>query len=223
MELTPELMLRAYASGIFPMAEDAGDPVLHWLDPDPRGVMPLDKFHVPRRLKKTVRRFPYEITVDVDFAQVIARCGPFRPGGQRTWLNNAIASACQELHELGFAHSVEAWYGGELVGGLYGVAIGGAFFGESMFSIKEDASKIALVHLAARLTRGKFTLLDSQFVTEHLRQFGAIEVSRAAYRRMLSSALKASADFQCAGPGNSPGAGEEELVEAFLQSSSQIS
>ena len=216
VELTPDLMLRAYSNGIFPMAEDADDPYLHWLDPDPRGILPLDEFHVPKRLRRIVRQQPYEIRADTDFDQVIERCGPMRPGGERTWLNVGIAKVCRELHRSGFAHSVEAWLDGRLVGGLYGIALGSAFFGESMFSMAENASKIALVHLAARLKAGGFTLLDSQFITAHLQQFGAREISRASYRRLLADAVGRQGSF-------ASGLGEAALVSAFLQSSSQIS
>ena len=216
MQLTPEMMLRAYASGIFPMAEDADDPHLHWIDPDPRGIIPLDSFHIPRRLRRLVRQQPYEIRIDSDFDQTISRCGPARPGGERTWLNDGIADACRELHRRGYAHSVEAWRDGTMVGGLYGIALGSAFFGESMFSMAENASKIALVHLVARLTAGGFTLLDSQFITAHLQQFGAREISRAAYRRALSAAMTKPGNFYC-------GLDESALLGAFLQSISQIS
>ena len=195
MELTPELMLRAYAGGIFPMAEDADSGTIHWFDPDPRGILPLDAFHIPRRLRRVVRQAPYVVRVDAAFDLVLARCGPARPGGERTWMNDSIARTCRDLHRLGFAHSVEAWLDGELVGGLYGVALGGAFFGESMFSEADNASKVALVHLVARLVASGFTLLDTQFVTEHLRQFGAVEIPRSSYRRLLGAALASPARF----------------------------
>ncbi len=219
VELTPELMLRAYASGIFPMAEDADDPYLHWLDPDPRGIIPLDDFHVPKRLRRIIRQQPYDIRADTDFGQVIDRCGPMRPGGERTWLNTGIAAVCRALHRQGFAHSIEAWQGDRLVGGLYGIALGGAFFGESMFSMAENASKIALVHLVARLKAGGFTLLDSQFITAHLQQFGAREISRSSYRRLLADAVRRQGSFAS----GLSDLGESALVSAFLQSSSQIS
>jgi leucyl/phenylalanyl-tRNA--protein transferase len=223
MRLSPELMLRAYASGVFPMAEDADSDALHWFDPDPRGVLPLGRFHVPKRLARAVRQGAYEVRVDTAFAAVIEKCGPARPGGQRTWLNRAIAESCVELFHMGLAHSVEAWQGGRLAGGLYGVALGGAFFGESMFSEADNASKVALVHLAARLKAGGFTLLDTQFVTGHLRQFGALEIPRAAYRKELEQALCQPARFHCAGGEAGEAAGEAALVAAFLQSTSQIS
>jgi leucyl/phenylalanyl-tRNA--protein transferase len=216
MDLTPDLMLRAYANGIFPMAEDIDDPHLHWIDPDPRGIIPLDQFHIPRRLRRVVRQQPYVIRVDHDFDQVISRCGATRPGGERTWLNAGIADACRTLYRLGHAHSVEAWRDDVLVGGLYGIALGGAFFGESMFSLAENASKIALVHLVARLTAGGFTLLDSQFITAHLQQFGACEIPRSLYRRQLAEALKIPARFYC-------GLDESVMVGVLLQSTSQIS
>ncbi len=208
--LTPEIMLRAYEAGLFPMAEDTDDPELHWFDPDPRAVLPLDRLHVPRSLRRSVRRAPYAIRVDTAFAQVLDRCGPSRPDGARSWLNREIAEACLGLHRLGHAHSVEAWQGEELVGGLYGVALGSAFFGESMFSSATDASKIALVHLAARLVAGGFTLLDTQFVNDHLLQFGVVEIPRPDYKRRLAGAVRKPATFL-------PDGDEAELVDAFLK------
>jgi leucyl/phenylalanyl-tRNA---protein transferase len=196
--LTPELLLRAYASGLFPMADSAEDPELFWVDPDPRGVLPLERFHLPRRLRRTVRAAPFEIRVDTAFAAVMRACGEATQTRPKTWINDEILKLYGQLHARGFAHSVEAWSAGELVGGLYGVALGGAFFGESMFNRARDASKVALVHLAAHLTVGGFTLLDTQFVTEHLRQFGAIEIPRRAYRRRLTAALTVRAYFASA-------------------------
>jgi leucyl/phenylalanyl-tRNA--protein transferase len=193
--LTPELLLRAYASGLFPMADSADDPELFWVDPDPRGVLPLERFHLPRRLRRTVRTALFEVRVDTAFAAVMRACSEATETRPKTWINDEILKLYGQLHTRGFAHSVEAWSAGELVGGLYGVALGGAFFGESMFSRARDASKVALVHLAAHLTAGGFTLLDTQFVTEHLRQFGAIGISRRAYRRRLASALAVRAYF----------------------------
>ncbi|HYC13348.1 MAG TPA: leucyl/phenylalanyl-tRNA--protein transferase [Stellaceae bacterium] len=214
IELTPELLLRAYAAGLFPMAESAEDPDLFWVDPDPRGVLPLTRFHLPRRLKRTVRSGPYEVRVDTAFSRVMRGCA--EPTGIRpkTWINEEIFRLYDLLFERGFAHSVEAWQEGELVGGLYGVALGGAFFGESMFSRERDASKVALVHLVARLVRGRFRLLDTQFVTEHLRRFGAIEISRGEYHRLLAEALGADAYFP---------AGLEEDPVAVVQSNSVTS
>ena len=195
IELTPELLLRAYASGLFPMADSAEDPELYWVDPDPRGVLPLERFHLPRRLGRTVRRGAFEIRVDTDFAAVMRACAEPTQARPQTWINDAILRLYGELHAKGFAHSVETWIEGELVGGLYGVTLGGAFFGESMFTRVTDASKLALAHLVARLRLGGFQLLDTQFLTEHLARFGAIEISRAAYRRRLEKALAAPAYF----------------------------
>ena len=194
-ELTPDLLLRAYTIGLFPMAETAEDPELFWVDPERRGVIPLDDFHVPRSLRKTVRRGVFDIHVDRDFLGVLDGCAEITPKRRATWINSEIVRLYSELHRRGFAHSVECWQDGQLVGGLYGVALGGAFFGESMFSRRTDASKVALVHLVVRLLRGGFTLLDTQFVTPHLARFGAIEISRANYRRQLARALEIQARF----------------------------
>lgn len=194
-ELTPDLLLRAYTIGLFPMAETAEDPELFWVDPERRGVIPLDRFHVPRSLKKIVRRGRFEVHVDRDFMGTLAGCAALSETRRATWINAEIVRLYGDLHRRGFAHSVECWQGGRLVGGLYGVALGGAFFGESMFSREPDASKVALVHLVARLLRGGFTLLDTQFVTPHLARFGAVEISRTAYRRQLARALEISARF----------------------------
>jgi leucyl/phenylalanyl-tRNA---protein transferase len=194
-ELTPELLLRAYAIGIFPMSEGAEDPDLFWVDPERRGILPLEAFHVPRRLKKTIRRGIFEIRSDTDFEAVMRGCAEEHPARPSTWINASILRLYRALHERGHAHSVEAWHDGVLVGGLYGVSLGAAFFGESMFSRAPDASKVALVHLVARLIAGGFKLLDTQFVTAHLAQFGAIEIPRAAYRRRLAAALRAEASY----------------------------
>jgi leucyl/phenylalanyl-tRNA--protein transferase len=195
-ELTSDLLLRAYSIGLFPMAETAEDPDLFWVDPDRRGVLPLDKFHVPRSLRRRLRHEAFRVEVDRDFAAVIAGCAEATDQRRTTWINAKIIELYGELHARGFAHSVEARRDDRLVGGLYGVAIGGAFFGESMFSRDTDASKVALVHLVARLRAGGFTLLDTQFVTQHLRRFGALEISRAAYRRQLTAAIAIKAEFQ---------------------------
>ncbi len=193
--LTPDLLLRAYAAGIFPMAESADDPELFWVDPVRRGILPLDEFHLPRRLKRTLRAERFEITCDRDFDAVIRGCAEPTAERSQTWINTEILRVYDALHEAGVAHSVEARIAGALVGGLYGVAIGGAFFGESMFSRVTDASKVALAHLVVQLRRGGFRLLDTQFVTEHLQRFGAIEISRARYRRLLNEAMETSAYF----------------------------
>ena len=195
MEITPDVLLRAYACGIFPMAEGADDPGLFWVEPALRGVLPLEDFHVPRRLARTIRQRRHEIRVDHDFDRVVAMCAEDAPDRPHTWINSRIRSLYSGLHEKGYAHSVETWEDGELVGGLYGVRLGGAFFGESMFTRRTDASKIALAHLVERMRRGGFTLLDTQFLTDHLARFGAVEVSRQEYMRKLEHALAIDADF----------------------------
>lgn len=195
--ITPELLLRAYAHGLFPMAEDRSDPQLFWVDPEMRGILPLDGFHLPRRLARTVRREKFAVAIDRDFAAVIAACaepGPTRRGG--TWINDQIVSLYSELHRQGHTHSVECYLESKLVGGLYGVSLGGAFFGESMFSQVTDASKVALAHLVARLRAGGYRLLDTQFLTAHLAQFGAIEIPRRRYRALLAESLTIEADFR---------------------------
>jgi len=195
MEITPDLMLRAYRIGLFPMAESRDARTLYWLDPEQRGVIPLDGFHLPRRLARRLRQAPYRVTANADFAQVITECAAPRANSNDSWINGEIRALFLALHSMGHAHSVEAWQGEELVGGLYGVALGGAFFGESMFSRADDASKIALVHLVARLRLSGFTLLDAQFQTAHLAQFGTQEVPRALYKQMLAVAVDVPAEF----------------------------
>jgi leucyl/phenylalanyl-tRNA---protein transferase len=195
MEITTELMLRAYRHGLFPMAETRRGERLYWLDPERRGVLPLDRFHLPRRLARTVLSDVFSVSVDQDFEATIAGCASAAPGREDTWINPQIERLFGELHRGGHAHSVETRQQGQLVGGLYGVAIGGVFFGESMFSLARDASKTALVHLVARLRLGGFQLLDTQFVTAHLAQFGAEEVPREAYKARLAAALGAPARF----------------------------
>ena len=194
--LTPELLLQAYAVGIFPMAESAEQEELFWVDPDQRGILPLDGFHMPRRLRRTLRQGVFEVRCDTAFEAVIRGCAEPTADRPKTWINEEIVRLYLALHRRGAAHSVEAWSGGELVGGLYGVSLGAAFFGESMFSRITDASKVALCHLVARLKAGGYTLLDTQFVTEHLQRFGAVEIPRAEYRRRLSGALKERAYFR---------------------------
>ncbi len=198
VEITTELMLRAYRHGLFPMAETRRGERLYWLDPERRGVLPLDRFHLPRRLARTVLSEMFRVTVDEDFDGTISGCASAAPGREDTWINPQIERLFGELHRLGHAHSVESRRDGELVGGLYGVAIGGVFFGESMFSVVRDASKAALVHLVARLRLGGFELLDTQFVTAHLAQFGAEELPREAYKARLAAALEAPARFPVA-------------------------
>ena len=195
IEITPELLLRAYACGIFPMAESADDPTLFWVEPRQRGVMPLNSFHVPRRLRRLVAEDAFEIRVDTDFESVIDGCAAPAPGREKTWINGRIRAVYSALFAIGPCHTVEVWREGLLVGGLYGVSLGGAFFGESMFHREANASKVALVHLAARLKSGGFALLDAQFITTHLSQFGAIEIPRRAYLKRLDAAVQIHADF----------------------------
>jgi len=195
IDITPEVLLKAYACGIFPMAESADDPALYWIEPERRGIIPLDKFHVPGRLARTVRSESYTIVVDHDFDAVIAGCAQPAPGRARTWINARIHNLYRKLYERGDCHTVEAYKDGKLAGGLYGVSLGRAFFGESMFHSERDASKVALVHLVARLKAGRYRLLDTQFVTDHLRTFGATEVSRPAYHKLLDAALVGEGDF----------------------------
>lgn len=197
VELTAELLLRAYAMGVFPMAERHDDPQLYWVDPEQRGILPLESFHVPRSLRKTLRHGAFTIKCDTAFEQVMRLCGESTANRPETWINEEILRLFCELHRWGLAHSVECWCEGELAGGLYGLALGSAFFGESMFSRRIDASKVALVHLVARLRKGGFTLLDTQFVTDHLSRFGATEIPRWRYREMLTAALVQPADFYC--------------------------
>lgn len=204
IEITPQVLLKAYSCGIFPMAESADDPALYWIEPQQRGILPLDNIHVPRRLARTIRTTELEVKIDTDFEGVIEGCAAPRPGRRSTWINGHIRALYRELFQQGHCHTIEVYNGTALVGGLYGVAVGGAFFGESMFSTERNASKIALVHLAARLIQGNFVLLDTQFVTEHLRQFGTIEIDRDEFHRRLDLALKhPSGDFHAL-PVNAP-------------------
>ena len=208
--LNVEILLRAYSAGVFPMADSRQGRKLYWVDPEWRGIIPLDSFHVPRRLRRTVRQGPFEVRCDTAFRAVINACAEPAPGREDSWITAEIVNAYSEMFQRGLAHSVECWDRGELVGGLYGVSIGGAFFGESMFSRATDASKVALVHLVARLIAGGYRLLDTQFITDHLAQFGAIEVPRRTYRRMLATALGVKAEFPVSFP--------LERVAAYLQS-----
>lgn len=193
--VTPSLLLRAYACGIFPMADSAADPTLYWVEPRQRGIIPLDGFHLPRRLARMVRSEHFEVRADCDFEAVIDACAAPRPGRRTTWINEPIRRLYGELFRLGHVHTIESWRDGRLVGGLYGVKLGAAFFGESMFSLERDASKVALVHLVARLRAGGFALLDTQFLTGHLAQFGAVEIEREDYLKLLDSALAEEAEF----------------------------
>ena len=196
IKITPEVLLKAYAAGVFPMAESAEDDALYWIDPETRGVLPLDAFHVPKRLKRTVRAGKFEIKIDHSFDKVIAACAASDTDRQTTWINTRIRKLYAALFKMNRCHTVETWENGKLVGGLYGVRLGGVFFGESMFSRTRDASKVALVHLAARLIAGGFSLLDTQFTTEHLGQFGVVEIARDDYHEMLEQALSVQqADF----------------------------
>jgi leucyl/phenylalanyl-tRNA---protein transferase len=199
IEITPEVLLKAYACGIFPMAESADDPALYWIEPELRGVIPLERFHMPARLARTVRSDRFTVTVDRNFDAVLEGCAEPRPGRPRTWINERIRALYRKLYERRHCHSLEVYEGEDLVGGLYGVTLGRAFFGESMFHRARDASKVALVHLVARLKAGGFRLLDTQFVTDHLRTFGAIEVPRRQYHKLLEAALAGEGDFAALG------------------------
>jgi len=191
--ITPGLLLQAYAGGVFPMAEGRADEDLFWVDPTERGILPLDKFHVPRSLAKRVRSNRFAVTADKVFQKVVQACSMPARGRETTWISERIEALYSDLHSRGHAHSLEVWLDKKLVGGLYGVALGGAFFGESMFSTETDASKVALVYLVAKLKAGGYRLLDTQFITDHLKQFGAIEIGRNAYHSLLNDALQAPA------------------------------
>ncbi len=194
-KLDPEILLGAYSTGVFPMAESADDPEIFWVRPDMRGIIPLDTFHVPSSLARTIRRRHFDVRINTAFEVVMAGCAEFTGERPSTWINSTIRDAYLALHKIGHCHSVEAWSENRLVGGLYGVTLGGVFFGESMFSRQTDASKVCLVHLVERLKEREFTLLDTQFTTEHLKRFGAIDVPRKAYEKMLALALKGNANF----------------------------
>jgi leucyl/phenylalanyl-tRNA---protein transferase len=194
-EITPDILLRAYSIGLFPMAESAEDQNLFWVDPEARGIFPLDAMRITKKLAQTIRSDRFEIRVDYDFGAVIDNCAAAATGREKTWINQRIRALYGELFALGHVHTIESWQDGELVGGLYGVSLGAAFFGESMFHRRTDASKVALIHLAARLFAGGFQLLDTQFVTPHLETLGAIEVSKEAYRGMLADAVAQRANF----------------------------
>lgn len=196
--ITPDILLRAYAAGIFPMAESRDDPSIHWIDPKRRGVIPLDRFHISRSLRRRLLRADYAIRTDSDFAGVVQGCA----GRDETWINDDIFSLYLALHRAGYAHSLEVWDADALIGGVYGVALGAAFFGESMFSRRRDASKLALAWLVDRLRAGGFMLFDTQFLTAHLASLGAVEISRAEYRTLLAAALRQTATFDP--PGYSP-------------------
>jgi leucyl/phenylalanyl-tRNA---protein transferase len=212
IEITPEVLLKAYACGIFPMAESADDPALYWIEPDNRGIIPLDRFHVSARLARTVRADRYTVTVNRDFEGVLEGCAEPQPGRPRTWINERIRVLYRKLYERRHCHSLEVYDGDALVGGLYGVSLGRAFFGESMFHRARDASKVALVHLVARLRAGGFKLLDTQFVTDHLKTFGALEVPKRQYHKLLEAALGGNGDFGALST-NEPVTGQEALAQ----------
>jgi leucyl/phenylalanyl-tRNA--protein transferase len=212
VELTPQVLLKAYACGIFPMAESAEDAALYWIEPERRGILPLDQFHIPARLARTVRSDRFTVFVNRDFDAVISGCAEPGPGRARTWINTRIRNLYRGLYDIGHCHTVEAYLDDELVGGLYGVSLGGAFFGESMFHRARDASKVALVHLMARLKAGGYRLLDTQFITEHLKTFGAVGVSRRQYHKLLEAAVVAHGDFMK--PSNRPLSGAEAFALA---------
>jgi len=212
IDITPEVLLKAYACGIFPMAESADDPALYWIEPDMRGIIPLEGFHLPARLARTVRTTHFTVWVNRDFDAVVDGCAEAKPDRARTWINDRIRKIYRGLFEHDHCHSVEVYDGDTLVGGLYGVSLGRAFFGESMFHRARDASKIALVHLIARLRAGGYRLLDTQYVTEHLKSFGAVEVAKRRYHRLLEDALVGEADF-AALPLDRPVSGEQALAQ----------
>jgi leucyl/phenylalanyl-tRNA--protein transferase len=205
-------LLSCYARGVFPMADAREDDRVFLIDPERRGIIPLNAFHVSRRLARTVRAEPFEIRIDTAFRDVVQACAEAGEGRTETWINHPIEDLYVRLHELGYAHTVECWEDGILAGGLYGVSLQGAFFGESMFSKRRDASKVALVHLIARLIERHYRLLDAQFMTEHLTQFGAIEISRLDYHRRLALALSAEATFQRDGAGAMGGAAALQVI-----------
>lgn len=210
-DLTPDLLLRAYANGIFPMSESRDDPEVFWVDPERRGVLPLNSFHISRSLARRIKSGVYAITFDADFAAVVQGCA----NRSETWINDPIAELCGELHRAGFAHSIEVWSGSKLVGGCYGITLGAAFFGESMFSTQTDASKVALAHLTHRLSKCGYQLFDTQFLTPHLESLGAVEISRKAYRRQLATALSLDAVFDA----STPAPDAQEIIQRNAQTS----
>ena len=216
MNIDADIVLKAYQLGLFPMADGKNSETIHWIDPEWRGILPFNAFHIPRSLRKTIRRSPYSVRCNTDFRSVLCACAETTARREDTWINSAIADIFTDLHFQGHTHSVETWLGDDLVGGLYGLAIGGVFFGESMFSRADDASKVALVDLMMRLHKSGFVLLDTQFLNEHLRRFGAVEVPRGTYKMMLENALAVPAQFYC---------GDFSIgdVESFLQSNTHTS
>ncbi|HEY0207203.1 MAG TPA: leucyl/phenylalanyl-tRNA--protein transferase [Acetobacteraceae bacterium] len=218
IDVTPDLLLRAYRAGLFPMAETRHGSRLYWLDPELRGVLPLDGFHLPKRLLRTVLSDQYEVSSDQAFPAIVAGCAAAAPGRQDTWINADIERLFGVLHRMGHAHSVECRRDGVLVGGLYGVSVGGVFFGESMFSTARDASKVALVHLVARMRMGGYALLDTQFVTNHLAQFGADEIPRDRYKAQLAIAIATPAQWLAA---PDPAALKEAIRMLYAQSAAR--
>jgi leucyl/phenylalanyl-tRNA--protein transferase len=214
-KFTADHLVECYRQGLFPMGEARDDERIYIVEPDMRGIIPLDGFHLSRRLARTIRQGVYDIRVDTAFPEVMRQCARPRPGRQETWINSTIRALYGDLHARGQAHSVEAWWHGQLVGGLYGVSLGGAFFGESMFSVARDASKVALAHLVARLKVGGYRLLDAQFVTDHLTQFGTREIPQDDYLALLDAALAAEADFYRL----TTEAGPEPVLQAISQAS----
>ena len=215
LEITPQVLLKAYSVGIFPMAESADDPGLFWVEPELRGIIPLEDFVIPRSLKKAMRKNPFEVRIDTAFSAVVDACAEYTPARGKTWINEPIKRLYNNLFDMGHCHSVECWQDGQLVGGLYGVRLGGAFFGESMFSRVTNASKVALVHLVHRMRLGGFELLDTQFTTEHLKRFGAIEIPKENYAHLLEEAILVDADFSPYDGGGTS--------DSILQSFNQIS
>jgi len=213
--LTPEILLNAYTHGIFPMAETQDDPEIFWVDPEKRGIFPLEDFHVSKSLRKKIRQEPFKITVDTCFRQIMKECAATVEDRPSTWINRTILDLYTELHLQGNAHSIECWNGDVLVGGLYGVSFAGVFCGESMFSREKDASKIALTALVARLKHGGFKLLDTQFLTDHLASLGAVEIPREEYHRLLDKALAVTADFQLLPFDSSP----SDILQSITQTS----
>lgn len=199
MELNAESLLNAYRSGLFPMAESRKATVINWICPRIRGILPLNQFHLPKRLKRKIKTWPHKVLVNQNFKAVIEACAAPRSNQHETWINDEIIAIYCEIHALGFAHSIECWSNEKLIGGLYGIAIGGAFFGESMFSLVTDASKVALVHLVARLNVGSYKLLDIQFTTSHLECFGAMSIPHHQYIKLLKHALTKRGDFYSLG------------------------
>ena len=212
-EITPQVLLKAYACGIFPMSESADDPGLFWVEPELRGVLPLDQFHIPRSLKKSMRRSGFEFHIDRKFDAVLDACAEETGDRPSTWINKRIKSLYSQLHEMGNAHSFEAWQDGELVGGLYGVRLGSAFFGESMFSRVTDASKATLVFLVQQMRENRFLLLDTQFTTPHLERFGVIEIPRDTYQMQLEEALQTTSNFAA----YEGGATSDSILQSFNQ------